>query len=345
MLTRLREIIELKQTLGMSGAAFETYRIRQAEMRKVSRWPYNLGSTLFGVLYYASLFVVATGLSKTRLDDRTEKLLHDLAQLYDYIPEAISFKAQELAPACLGDAPVHGRGLDLGCGGGYTGTVFRRHSGVTELYGLDLISSFDSRRTYDGYVAANAKTLPFKDCSFDFILCLGVLDHIPELRTVLRECARVLKPGGSLMFAIQAPHFRRSTFWFWVFDRLMGNRRLARDFQDFRDIFDLIFHYHSGAEWHATLQECGFSAAHIQYIFPARNLFFYDLLNIQVYFPRYVFAERALRFLARHPKLRGAVRWAGVTVSRSLLRSSVSEFNATRYFIRASTPASCPRAI
>jgi SAM-dependent methyltransferase len=41
--------------------------------------------------------------------------------------------------------------------------------------------------------------LAFPDTSFDFILSLEVLEHIPNYRAALRECARVLRPGGTLL--------------------------------------------------------------------------------------------------------------------------------------------------
>ena len=41
--------------------------------------------------------------------------------------------------------------------------------------------------------------LTFPDAGFDFVLSLEVLEHIPAYRAALRECARVLRPGGILL--------------------------------------------------------------------------------------------------------------------------------------------------
>jgi SAM-dependent methyltransferase len=41
--------------------------------------------------------------------------------------------------------------------------------------------------------------MPFADQSFDLIVCLGVLHHIPNVSTVLREIERVLRPNGWLL--------------------------------------------------------------------------------------------------------------------------------------------------
>ena len=50
-------------------------------------------------------------------------------------------------------------------------------------------------------VSADAERLPFKDESFDLVLGHAVLHHIPDLPTAFGELARVLAPGGTLLFA------------------------------------------------------------------------------------------------------------------------------------------------
>jgi SAM-dependent methyltransferase len=49
-------------------------------------------------------------------------------------------------------------------------------------------------------VPADAERLPFADESFDLVLGHAVLHHIPDLPAALRECARVLRSDGTLVF-------------------------------------------------------------------------------------------------------------------------------------------------
>lgn len=42
------------------------------------------------------------------------------------------------------------------------------------------------------------KQIPLPESSFDMVLLVDVLGEIPEKLVFLRECARVLKPGGTL---------------------------------------------------------------------------------------------------------------------------------------------------
>lgn len=44
--------------------------------------------------------------------------------------------------------------------------------------------------------------LSFNSSSFDFIISQEVLEHIPDYKTALTECSRVLKPCGKLIFTI-----------------------------------------------------------------------------------------------------------------------------------------------
>lgn len=46
--------------------------------------------------------------------------------------------------------------------------------------------------------AADITCLPFKDASFDAVICSEVMEHIPDEKKAISEIVRVLKPGGTL---------------------------------------------------------------------------------------------------------------------------------------------------
>jgi SAM-dependent methyltransferase len=53
-------------------------------------------------------------------------------------------------------------------------------------------------------VIASADTLPFADASFDAVLCLETIEHLPKPKPAAREMMRVLKGGGLVMITTPA---------------------------------------------------------------------------------------------------------------------------------------------
>ena len=44
------------------------------------------------------------------------------------------------------------------------------------------------------------ESLPYDGEAFDYVVCVDVLEHVQDLDQVLREVARVLRPGGLFFF-------------------------------------------------------------------------------------------------------------------------------------------------
>jgi 2-polyprenyl-3-methyl-5-hydroxy-6-metoxy-1,4-benzoquinol methylase len=106
------------------------------------------------------------------------------------------------------------RVLDVGCGVGYAcAQLARTGFGVA---GIDISERALERarsRNPDGDFrqAREDDCLEWDDASFGGLICLGVLEHIPEAPTLLAECARVLEPGAPAVFVVpnsRSPYFR-----------------------------------------------------------------------------------------------------------------------------------------
>ncbi|HVS48450.1 MAG TPA: class I SAM-dependent methyltransferase [Candidatus Dormibacteraeota bacterium] len=117
-------------------------------------------------------------------------------------------------------AGVHGRVLDVGCGGGSVAKAVKRERPDLDVFGCDLSESAlkIAGATPEGvdFRLATAERLPFADGEFDFVWIFDVLEHVEDPEQVLREVARVLKPGGG--FHIVLPLEGQP----WTLYRLVG---------------------------------------------------------------------------------------------------------------------------
>jgi len=96
-----------------------------------------------------------------------------------------------------------GKLLEVGCGSGYL--LSRVQTPERDLYGMDISNAAAKtakvHATEASICAADARMLPFKSDSFDWLICLEVLEHI-EGDEAIKECLRVLKPGGKALFSV-----------------------------------------------------------------------------------------------------------------------------------------------
>ena len=87
---------------------------------------------------------------------------------------------------------------------------------LTTLYptvvGMDIsrvvVAAAKGRVAGARYVVSDACTLPFKTQSFDFIISISTLDHLPPelLPEALGELCRVLEPAGCLILTLDSRH-------------------------------------------------------------------------------------------------------------------------------------------
>ncbi len=92
------------------------------------------------------------------------------------------------------------RVLDVGCGTGRGARYLAARAGFVEavdpsravLTATRVLADVPNARV----TQASVESLPFPDASFDFVMSLGVLHHVPDTARAIAQCVRKLKPGG-----------------------------------------------------------------------------------------------------------------------------------------------------
>ena len=99
--------------------------------------------------------------------------------------------------------------LDLGCGTGQLTVRLKRDLGIEKVTGADfsagMLAQAAERRRDIHWVRASASALPFADETFDAVTSTEAFHWFPDQPLALRECRRVLKPGGTLAVALVNP--------------------------------------------------------------------------------------------------------------------------------------------
>ena len=98
------------------------------------------------------------------------------------------------------------RVLELGCGSAPCSS-WLRGDGVGFVTGFDLSRQMLRHAdTSVPLVQADVQALPYRDDSFDVVFsAFGALPFVPDIDTVLVDVARVLRPGGRLVFSVNHP--------------------------------------------------------------------------------------------------------------------------------------------
>jgi 2-polyprenyl-3-methyl-5-hydroxy-6-metoxy-1,4-benzoquinol methylase len=127
--------------------------------------------------------------------------------LFEYYRSAKVISFLERAGVAIG-----GRVLDVGCGGGGMPLSLAEHA--AHVVGIDPMDRFSlagarlaQERDIDSldFVQADGMALPFASATFDLLLSHAVIEHVADAPLYLRECRRVMAPGGR-MYLSTAPY-------------------------------------------------------------------------------------------------------------------------------------------
>jgi len=101
--------------------------------------------------------------------------------------------------------------LDVGCAQGFYLSLALEKT--KKCFGIDVPPHFitQAKKTGATCVVGSAEKMPYKNNSFDVVLCTEVLEHVPNWKKAVKEIKRVLKKNGRAIITV--PLEKKSLFW------------------------------------------------------------------------------------------------------------------------------------
>jgi SAM-dependent methyltransferase len=137
--------------------------------------------------------------------------------------------------------------LDVACGEG-TLSHFAEKRYALRAYGSDLSVSalqIAAGEAAGPFAVGSGEELPYADGSFDYVTCIGSLEHFLDVRAGVREMARVLRPDG--VACIFVPNT------YSLLGNILKAWRTGMSTVDFQP----MQRYAARGEWELIFRECG----------------------------------------------------------------------------------------
>jgi SAM-dependent methyltransferase len=171
--------------------------------------------------------------------------------------------------------------LDVGCGDGLIAQALFRDDPPVEVGfdpWLDQVRKSPATGAYIAVQQAAGDAMPYADDSFGSVLSNSVLEHIPDLDPVLREIARVVRPGGRVLFTVPSDAFRHLLAGYR--DRAaVGDRAGAEAYAAEIDAWLAHYRYPTPDEWDEMLAHVGLRLLRTVYYVPTEVMVLWDRAN------------------------------------------------------------------
>lgn len=119
--------------------------------------------------------------------------------------------------------------LDVGCGGGVFSEAMAANGGkVTAIDLAEDSLEVAKLHLYESHLKIDYKQQSVEDFakenanSFDLVVCMEMLEHVPDPQSVVDACAKILKPGGWLFLSTINRSVQAMMLGIFVAEHVMG---------------------------------------------------------------------------------------------------------------------------
>lgn len=224
--------------------------------------------------------------------------------------------------------------LDIGCGfGEFAQAFFDEPADMgLDIAPLDLYGASKTRK-YRHLLLADARHIPLSSESFNTIISISTLEHIPQPDRVLRESYRLLRPNGRIVFTMETSKVVQGGAFRDIFNKI-GLSRLS-------DMYERKFNEHFNRQtliskemWLKKIQNAGFTIETAKDIISPKITKLFDIFLLTAW-PSQLLKPLLGRRLVYRPKI-----VSDILVKFFLRFMKDSDTNGTNLFVVARRPAS-----
>lgn len=198
----------------------------------------------------------------------TRDYLIELLDAYWFAPPVALWRAVELR--AVDELQYRRPLLDLGCGDGLIGQILFGSERQADV-GLDpwmgQLRKAAEVGVYRHVDQGLGHALPYVDGFFSTVFSNSVLEHIPDVRPVIREVSRVLSPQGQFIFTVPSDAFRCMLDGYAArmeAEDPEGAEAYARAIDEHLE----HYHYYTPQEWEDLLSAAGMRLIGADYYMP-----------------------------------------------------------------------------
>lgn len=214
-------------------------------------------------------------------EERVHHVFEKIYNRYDFMNSIISFNRHKAWRKDVMKRMHVSRGssaLDVCCGTGDWSYALAEQTGRSgKVIGLDFSENMLSvaREKHNkqiqpqlSFMHGNAMQLPFESNSFDFVTIGFGLRNVPNYQQVLKEMARVVKPGGKVVCLETSqptwPIFRQFYYLYFKFIMPLFGSLLAKSYKEYAWLHESASTFPGKRELKAMFEQSGLSSVQVK---------------------------------------------------------------------------------